>query len=226
MISLLLVFVVIIGVVLLFVLAKWRKPSEQTFSYPFEKQPALFTPAERSFVGVLEQVLEDEYRVFGKVRLADVLRVRRGLSSSERQGAFNRISRKHLDFVVCAADTLDLICAVELDDKSHSEKARQARDTFLEEALEAAGVPLVRFPAKQAYKLSDVQGKLRQSLSVTTPSPVARAKTQTENPNSERVCPKCGAELVVKTAKRGKNAGQKFLACSTYPSCKATLSLN
>lgn len=35
-------------------------------------------------------------------------------------------------------------------------------------------------------------------------------------------CPKCSAELVTKTATRGKNKGNSFLACSSYPSCKYT----
>ncbi|MPW30578.1 hypothetical protein F9L16_16455 [Agarivorans sp. B2Z047] len=35
-------------------------------------------------------------------------------------------------------------------------------------------------------------------------------------------CPKCGAELVERFAKRGKNAGNAFIGCSAYPSCKFT----
>ena len=34
------------------------------------------------------------------------------------------------------------------------------------------------------------------------------------------ICPKCGAKLVLRTAKKGKNAGNTFWGCSNYPSCK------
>jgi len=36
-------------------------------------------------------------------------------------------------------------------------------------------------------------------------------------------CPKCGSLMVLRTAKRGPNAGEKFYGCSRYPKCKATV---
>jgi restriction system protein len=33
-------------------------------------------------------------------------------------------------------------------------------------------------------------------------------------------CPKCGSDLVKKTARRGKNAGNEFMGCSTWPKCR------
>lgn len=36
------------------------------------------------------------------------------------------------------------------------------------------------------------------------------------------VCPKCGAELVLRTAKRGDHAGNQFYGCSNYPKCRFT----
>ena len=36
------------------------------------------------------------------------------------------------------------------------------------------------------------------------------------------VCPKCGGELVLRTAKKGANIGSQFYGCSNYPNCKYT----
>ena len=36
------------------------------------------------------------------------------------------------------------------------------------------------------------------------------------------VCPRCGADLVERTAKNGHNRGAKFLGCSRYPKCHYT----
>ena len=36
-------------------------------------------------------------------------------------------------------------------------------------------------------------------------------------------CPQCGSLMVLRTAKRGPNAGGKFYGCSRYPKCKATI---
>jgi restriction system protein len=38
-------------------------------------------------------------------------------------------------------------------------------------------------------------------------------------------CPLCGSEMVVRTAKKGPNAGEKFWGCSTYPKCRGTKAL-
>ena len=45
-------------------------------TFPYEKIERLFTPAERSFLGVLEEVIGKEYVILGKVRLADIIRPR------------------------------------------------------------------------------------------------------------------------------------------------------
>ena len=36
------------------------------------------------------------------------------------------------------------------------------------------------------------------------------------------ICPKCGSELVLRTANKGKNAGKCFWGCSGFPKCKYT----
>ena len=38
-------------------------------------------------------------------------------------------------------------------------------------------------------------------------------------------CPLCGSEMVLRTARKGPNAGEKFWGCSTYPKCRGTKSL-
>lgn len=36
------------------------------------------------------------------------------------------------------------------------------------------------------------------------------------------ICPKCGSEMVLRTAQKGSNIGQKFWGCSKYPRCRMT----
>ena len=36
-------------------------------------------------------------------------------------------------------------------------------------------------------------------------------------------CPRCGSSMVLRTARRGRNAGGQFYGCSRYPKCKETL---
>jgi hypothetical protein len=149
-----LVVFVIVAVVFKILLAKGKQGPQD---YPYEKEPAPFSPAERSFLGVLEQAVNGRYRFMGKVRLADVVRVKTGMSGSARQSAFNRIQSKHIDFVACDPATLMVQFAVELDDETHRQSKRQLRDEIVDRVLEAAGIPIFHFVAKRAYSVQDVQ---------------------------------------------------------------------
>ena len=56
-----------------------------------------------------------------------------------RQGLFNRISRKTVDFLVCLPD-FSLVAAVELDNRTHL----PAKDAMRDAILESAGIPMLR----------------------------------------------------------------------------------
>ena len=55
---------------------------------PYRKGKFLFSPAERSFLGTLDDLIGTEFRIFGKVRLADVIRIKKGMASNGWQSAF------------------------------------------------------------------------------------------------------------------------------------------
>jgi restriction system protein len=42
---------------------------------------------------------------------------------------------------------------------------------------------------------------------------------------SQAICPRCGSAMVVRTARRGPEAGSCFLGCSRYPDCRGTQSI-
>lgn len=41
--------------------------------------------------------------------------------------------------------------------------------------------------------------------------------------NPPKLCPKCGASMVLRTATKGPNVGSEFWGCSTYPECRQTM---
>lgn len=43
---------------------------------------------------------------------------------------------------------------------------------------------------------------------------------QRHNPDADQVCPKCGAGMVRRQARRGRNAGNEFWGCSQFPACR------
>jgi Protein of unknown function (DUF2726) len=133
----------------------------------YTKSVALLSKAERSFYGVLMKAVDNQYLVFCKVRVADVVTPRKGLSRKRWWGAFNRISAKHFDFVLCDPNDLSVKLVVELNDRSHQRSRRQKRDEFLRHVCESAGLRLVEVDAKAGYAIE----KLRQ-LIITSDDPM------------------------------------------------------
>ncbi len=126
----------------------------------YKKIDRLFTKAERSFLGVRNQAVGNQFQIMGKVRLSDVIKPAGTKDRSGWRSAFNRITSKHLDFVMCDPADLSIKFAIELDDASHQRSDRKARDQFLNEAMVSAGVPLYRFSAKRAYSIAEIRSVL------------------------------------------------------------------
>jgi ssDNA-binding Zn-finger/Zn-ribbon topoisomerase 1 len=208
-----LVFVVFVAAIAVLILLKYKSAGQSGDSLSYRKLGKLVSPAERSFFGVLTLIVGDDLQTFAKVRVADVLAPDKGLDKSNWQRAFNKISAKHFDFVLCNKDDLAVVCAIELDDKSHNTKKGKARDLVVNQACESAGLILVRIKVKSAYTVSEVQESLKEFL------PKNEAISDTGRVKSD-ACPKCSSKLVKRVAKKGKNAGKEFMACSTYPKCK------
>jgi hypothetical protein len=90
------------------------------------------------------------------VRVADVITPSKSPDMSRRQSAFNRISSKHFDYILCDPNTLSVEQVVELHDKSHKTTKRAERDELLRAACESAGLPLREFSAKARYSIDEV----------------------------------------------------------------------
>ena len=67
-------------------------------------------------------------------------------------------------------------------------------------------------------------GKLKPSFK-TNREHVAHVKQIIKTKHDDKVCPKCGAGMVVREAKRGANAGNTFWGCSTYPKCRGIINV-
>jgi restriction system protein len=57
-------------------------------------------------------------------------------------------------------------------------------------------------------------------------SPMSLPAQQAVTPsNQSQTCPKCSGNLILRTARRGPNAGNQFYGCSNYPKCRYTKSV-
>ena len=175
--------------------------NETQHPFPFDKRPALYTKAERTFLQLIEKAVGQEYKVLCRVRLADILTIRENLPPRSRQNALNRANGKFLDFVLCDPQSLEVVAAIDLvnlaDKKGHNKK----KDWFLSGALDASRVPYIRIQIRRGYSVKEVReciyGKLRRSgykppvmPGVKIPAPLARpAKPLTANGGTDSDLP-------------------------------------
>ena len=88
---------------------------------------------------------------------------------------------------------------------------------FTQEAKNfAAGKPIDLIEGNQLVTLI---GNI-QKRPTCVPKPTA---TATPKSTASNICPKCGAEMILRTAQKGPNVGQKFWGCSNFPKCRATV---
>jgi hypothetical protein len=57
-----------------------------------------------------------------------------------------RLPKKHVDFVIADASTLQRLVVVELDDTSYKAEKTQKRDMLVNEAFKETGYPMIRIP--------------------------------------------------------------------------------
>lgn len=118
----------------------------------------LLSPAERSFLGVLERCLGPEMRAFAKVRLGDLFFAQ--AKGRNWYAAFNRITAKHVDFVICDSRSLDVLFAVELDDSSHASPKARRSDEFKDALFRSCGLRLLRIKVQRSYSVAELKAAL------------------------------------------------------------------
>jgi predicted RNA-binding Zn-ribbon protein involved in translation (DUF1610 family) len=194
---------------------------------PYRVRDDFLSPAEHSFYLLLKNLLAERLTICPKVSLADIFFVTR---PNENISAYNRINRKHVDFLVCDPKTLKPVFGLELDDSSHFRLGRIERDDFVEKVFQAANLPLIRVPVQASYTRPELENALKgvitsqaDQLTSAPQSIPASALASPALANEAPYCPKCGERMVLRTARSGKQAGQQFFGCPNYPKCRMIL---
>ena len=200
---------------------------------PYERQEYFLSPAEKAFYDVLDALVGEDVVICPKPAVREVLRVR-GNVRRDRQKYFNWISQKHVDFVLCDRETMQILCAVELDDSSHERADRRQRDAFMDKAFRKAKLPLFHIPCRKSYgakELNELCSFLCQDLLVLEEGTTCSAGTICSAGTTRSagttcsalpLCPDCGVPMVLRTASRGPHQGEQFNGCPNFPRCRRT----
>ena len=130
-----------------------KHPPGMEENEPYSLRVSVLTSGERAFFEVLRGVLPDEYSIFLKVRLGDLVNVTYGAGS--RQAAYAQVCSKSLDFVICNT-ALSPVVAINLVDGSLGRNATQTRES-IERVLAKVALPIEHIPLRPSYDEAEMR---------------------------------------------------------------------
>jgi hypothetical protein len=115
-------------------------------------KPSVFSKREGEFYRSLLLAVGNDYHVMPKIRLWDFIRLTN--EPPERKNHINRLSCRHVDFLLCQLNSFKPVLVIELDDHTHDRLFAQANDKYKNELFEAVDLPILRldqsnFPPRQ-----------------------------------------------------------------------------
>jgi restriction system protein len=81
-----------------------------------------------------------------------------------------------------------------------------------------------RDPVLSTEKVSELIQKLEMHSATSTLTTRNHIQSLKTRHSSSTACPNCGADLIERQAKKGRNSGSSFLGCKNYPRCRFTKS--
>ena len=142
--------------------------------FPLQKKTTLFSPVERSFMQLLEKAVDKEYKILNRVKLADVMELKAGISDKARASTMQKLNAKYLDFVLCDPTDFSVVAVLDLVNNTSKDGHKAVPDWFVNGALDAAGVPYLRMKIKAGYTAADIQAAIAARLGkvVAKPEPM------------------------------------------------------
>ena len=140
-----------------------RKETRELMNY-YSLRPSILSRDEASFYEALRQVVGSKFDIFSKVRLADIFATGDGKQYFQ---ALNRVTQKHVDYLLCDPETFEPVMGIELDDDSHEQEDRKKRDDFVNDLFKSTGLKLLRVPSARKYVPEDLAGQIKTLLRET-----------------------------------------------------------
>lgn len=157
-------FAIILLALLVCISAVVIKFNTDRIEFPFSVKRQLFTAAERQFLNIIEQAVANEFRVMSRVRLIDLLSLRKDANYKIAKSALLRAGTKQVDFVLCDKKDMTPVMAIDLVYGSGKNGHNTQRDFFVNGALETASIPHARIKVKSGYSVADVRECIETKL--------------------------------------------------------------
>lgn len=186
---------------------------------PFRLRKQFLSFPELSLFSALQEMAEGRYIVCPKVALNDIFYIQR---PNENVHFYNKIFRKHVDFLLCEPESMKPAFGVELIKLITKEETRPA-DQYVEDLFLSAGLPLVRVRSSEKYNLTDL---VRLFQLAVQKSKEAQPLREDDSSDSAPLCPQCGLVMVLRIHRAGPQVGKRYYGCMNAPTCKGMVAID
>lgn len=191
-------------------------PSERL---PYRLRENFLSTPELALLRALQEMAGRHYIICPKVALNDIFYIAR---PNENVHFFNKIFRKHVDFLLCDSSTFKPAIGIELV-KPVSRNETRGADQFMEDLFLSAGLPLVHIPSSERYSQDDLVELFQLSITKVKKTGPLRATTKAD---SVPMCPVCGKMMVLRIHRNGHGAGKKYYGCMDSPKCSGIVAID
>jgi len=127
---------------------------------PYLLVESVMSTSELAFYNVLKSSVGRKATICPKVGLKEIFYVDEEVGK-EYMRFFSKISRKHVDFLICDSITFKPICGIELTQIGRVKKHLQERADFVNKVYKDANFNLLRVPLKPEYSKKEVDSLLK-----------------------------------------------------------------
>lgn len=195
------------------------KPPNAKADSPYRLRERLLSAPEAALFRLLQKMAGDRYVVCPKVALTDIFTI---IRPNENVHFYNKIFRKHVDFLLCDPKTFQPAFAVELV-KPIAKTETRANDQFMADLFLSEGVPLVHVPLGESYEVADLVNLF--TLAVTKAKSAAPRKNDSAG-DSVPMCPVCGKMMALRIHRSGPQAGKRYYGCMDSPRCAGVVAVD
>lgn len=185
---------------------------------PYRLRENFMSSTELALFRMLQAMVGRHYVICPKVAVNDIFYIVR---PNENVHFFNKIFRKHVDFLLCEPVTLKPAIAVELVKPVAKTETREA-DQFMQDLFLSAGLPLIHVPSSERYSEKDLADLFQLSVTKVKETGPLRATAKTD---SVPMCPVCGRMMVLRVHRNGEHEGKKYYGCMDNPHCPGVVDL-
>jgi hypothetical protein len=189
---------------------------------PYRLRDQFLSPSEISIFRALQEMVEDRYLICPKVALSDIFTI---IRPNENVHFYNKIFRKHVDFLLCDPKTLKPAIAVEII-KSTPRETPRVSEQFIDDLFLSEGIPLVHLLLGEKYDVPALVNLFKIALMKTKDASQSSNNGKSSLGDSVPMCPSCGKMMVLRIYRDGPQAGKKYYGCMDSPACRGTVSID